>query len=120
MDLADVDKLAQDNNDVKYLPVRQNLFDRTVDSKGMKTKNSKETVRAFLSMITKQNRPKKIGLTKEQNLLESVKNHAKLREYKFTPRCVRPRLHLLNVKYDLRKIYFTITWKTMDTSTFTN
>ena len=33
MDLADVDKLAKDNNDVKYLLVRQELFDRTVDAK---------------------------------------------------------------------------------------
>ena len=59
LDLAYIDKLAKDNNGVKYLLVRQGLFDRTVDAKGMKSKDSKETVRAFLSMITKQNRPKK-------------------------------------------------------------
>ena len=58
MDLAYVDKLAKDNNGVKYLLV-QDLFDRTVDAKGMKTKDSKETVRSFLTMITKKNRPKK-------------------------------------------------------------
>ena len=52
MDLAYVDKLAKDKNGVKYLLVRQDLFDRTVDAKGMKTKDSKETVRAFLTMIT--------------------------------------------------------------------
>ena len=52
MDMAYVDKLAKDNNGVEYLLVRQDLFDRTVDAKGMKTKESKETVRAFLSMIT--------------------------------------------------------------------
>ena len=33
MDLAYVDKLAKDNNGVKYLLVRQDLFDRTVDVK---------------------------------------------------------------------------------------
>ena len=55
MDLAYVDKLSKDNNSVKYLLVRQDLFDRTVDAKGMKTKDSKETVRAFLTMITKKN-----------------------------------------------------------------
>ena len=60
MDLAFVDKLAKDNNGVKFLLVRQNLFDRTVDAKGMKTKDSKETVRTFSKMITKKNRPKKI------------------------------------------------------------
>ena len=44
MDLAYVDKLAKDNYGVKYLLVGQDLFDRTVDAKGMKTKDSKETV----------------------------------------------------------------------------
>ena len=43
MDLAYVDKLAKDNNGVKYLLVRQDLLDRTVNAKGMKTKDSKET-----------------------------------------------------------------------------
>ena len=58
MDLAYVDKLAKDKNGVEYLLVRHDLFDRTVDAKGMKTKDSKVTVRAFLIMITKENRPK--------------------------------------------------------------
>ena len=84
MDLAYVDKLAEDNNSVKYLLVRQDLFDKTVDAKAMKTKDSKETFRAFLTMITQKNRPKKIGLTREQNLLERLKNYAKLKEYKGT------------------------------------
>ena len=64
MDLAYVDKLTKDNNGVKYLLVRQDLFDRTVDAKVMKTKDSKETVRAFLIMITKKNQPKKIWVEK--------------------------------------------------------
>ena len=84
MDLAYIDKLAKDNNGVKYLLVRQDLFDRTVDAKGMERKDSKETVRAFFTTITKKNRPKKVGLTREQYLLESLKNYAKLKEYKFT------------------------------------
>ena len=73
MDLAYVDKLAKDINGVKYLLVRQDLFNRTVVAKGRKTKDSKETVRAFLTLITLKNCLKKFGLTKEQNLLESVK-----------------------------------------------
>ena len=40
MDLAYVDKLAKENNGVKYLLVGQDLFDRTVNAKGMKTKDS--------------------------------------------------------------------------------
>ena len=87
MDLAYVYKLGKDNICVKYVQVRQDLFDRTVDAKRMKTKDSKETVRAFF-LITKKNRLKKIGLTREQNLLESyanyAKNYAKLKQYKFT------------------------------------
>ena len=38
MDLAYVDKLAKDNNGVQYLLFRQDLFDRTVDAKGMEKK----------------------------------------------------------------------------------
>ena len=63
-DLVYVDKVAKENTDVKYLLVRQDLFDRTVNGKGMKTKDSQETVKAFSSMITKRNRPKKIWVDK--------------------------------------------------------
>ena len=64
MDLAYVDKLAKENNGVKYLLVRQDLFDRTVNAKGMKRKDSQESVKAFSTMITKRNRPKKIWVDK--------------------------------------------------------
>ena len=64
MDLAYVDKLAKENNGVKYLLIRQDLFDRTVNAEGIKTKDSQETVKAFSSMITKRNRPKKIWVDK--------------------------------------------------------
>ena len=40
MDLAYVDELARSNNGVKYLLGRQDLFDRAVDAKRMKTKDS--------------------------------------------------------------------------------
>ena len=61
MDLAYVDKLAKNNNGVKCLLVRQDLFDRTLDANRMKTKGSKETVRAFLTMILQRNFPKNLG-----------------------------------------------------------
>ena len=54
MDLAYIDKLAKDNNGVKYLLVRRDLFDRNLNAKRMKRKDSKETVRAFSTMITKK------------------------------------------------------------------
>ena len=60
MDMAYDDKLAKDKNGVKYLLVRQDLFARTLDAKRIKAKESKETVRAFSTMITKNNRPTKI------------------------------------------------------------
>ena len=83
MDLDCVDKLAKDNNGVKCLLVRQDVFDRTVDARGMKTKDSNETVRAILSLIQKRIHPEKFG--SKQILLDSLKNFAKLKEYKFTP-----------------------------------
>ena len=64
MDLAYHEKLAKNNNGVKYLLFRQDLFDRTVNDKGMKTKDSQEIVKALSSMITKKNRPKKIWVDK--------------------------------------------------------
>ena len=73
MDLAYVDELAKENNGVKYLLVRQDLFDRTVNAKGMITKDSQETVKTFSSMITKKNRPKKIWLDKRTELAGAFK-----------------------------------------------
>ena len=84
MNLANVDKLAKDNNGVKYLRVRQDLFDRTVEAKGMKTKDSKETVPAFLTMFTINNRPKIIWVDEGTDFAGDFKNYAKLKKYKFT------------------------------------
>ena len=51
-------------NGVKYLLFRQDLFDRTLNAKGMKTKDPQETVKAFSSKTTKRNRPKKVWVDK--------------------------------------------------------
>ena len=77
MDLPYVHKLAKDDNGVKYLLAREDLFDRTVDAKGMKTKDSKEIVRAFLSMITEKNHPKKIWVGKGTEFAGECKNLCK-------------------------------------------
>ena len=61
MDFAYVDKLAKENNGVKYLLLRQDLFDRTANATGMKTKDSQETVKTFSSMITKKSTEKDLG-----------------------------------------------------------
>ena len=82
--LAYLDKLAKDNNGVKYLLVHQDLFDRNVDAKGMKTKDSKETVRAFLTRITKKNRSQKFCVDNGTEFAGEFKNYAKLKESKLT------------------------------------
>ena len=84
MDLAYVDKLTKENNGVKYLLVRQDLFDRTVNAKGMKTKDSQETVKAFSSMITKRNRPKQIWVDKGTEFAGAFKKFCVAEGYKFT------------------------------------
>ena len=64
MDLAKVDKLAKENNGLKYLLVLQVLFGRTEIAEEMKTKDSQEAEKAFSSMITKKNQQKKICVDK--------------------------------------------------------
>ena len=83
-DLAYVDKLAKGNNDVKYLLVRQDLFDRTVNAKGMKTKDPQETVKPFSSMVTKRNRPKKIWVDKGTEFAGAFKKFCTAEGKKFT------------------------------------
>ena len=75
MDLAYVDKLAKENKGVKFLLVRQDLFDRTVNAKGMKTKDFHETAKAFSSMITKKSRPKKIWVEKGTEFARTFKKN---------------------------------------------
>ena len=48
MDLAYIDKLAKDNNGVKYLLVRQDVFDGNVHAKKMKAKDCKRFVHVWL------------------------------------------------------------------------
>ena len=74
MDLAYVDKLARDNNGLNYLLVRQDLFDKTLDAKGMKTKDSKEEVKTYSKLITKKNRPKKIWVDQGTEFAREFKN----------------------------------------------
>ena len=84
MDLAYVDKLAKQNNGVKYLLVCPVLFDRTGNANGMKTKDSQETVKAFSSMITRRIRPKKIWFDKGTENAGAFKKFCAAQGYKFT------------------------------------
>ena len=113
MDLAYVDKLAKENNGVKYLLVRQDLFDRTVNAKGMKKKDSQETVKAFSSMITEKNRPKKIWVDKGTEFAaafkklcaaEGIQVYSTKSETKvaFAERTIRP---LKNILYRYMEVF---------------
>ena len=66
VDLAFVDKLAKEKNCVKFLLVRQILFDRLGVAKVMKTNDSKVNVRAFPAMIKTKNVPRRIKLTRDR------------------------------------------------------
>ena len=113
MDLAFVDKLAKENNGVKYLLVRQDMFDRTVDAKGMKTKDSKGTAKFFSKMVTKKNRPKKIwvdqgtefaGDSKKFSVAEGIHVYSTMSETKatFAERTIRS---LKNILYRYMEEY---------------
>ena len=64
MNLAYVDKLAEDNNGVKYLLVRQDLFDRTVDAKSKKNKSFQGKRFVHFCLRLQKNRPKKFWVDK--------------------------------------------------------
>ena len=122
MDRACVDKLAKENNSVKYLLVHRDLFDRKVKANGMKTKGSRKIVKTFSSMIDPCKRidRKRFGLTSGPNLLERFKIFVLQRGYKFTLLWMRLRRLLMNVQNDHWKTFFTVTWKIMHTSIHTN
>ena len=59
MELAYVDKLSKADRGIRYLLVHQDVFEKTIDNIGLKTKASNEVLRAFAQMITKQKRLQK-------------------------------------------------------------
>ena len=75
--MAYVDDIAKDNNGVKYLPVLRDLFDRTAEVKGMKTKDSKEKVCSFSTTIAKKNQTGKIWVVKRRKIAGEFKNLSK-------------------------------------------
>ena len=107
-------------NVAKYLLVRQDLFDRTVDAKILKTKDSKETIRAFLTTITEKIRPKKIWVDKGTEFAGGFKKLCKAEEIQIysTTSEIKPAF-AKRTKRSL-KINFKITCKIMDTKSFTN
>ena len=82
MYLAYVDKIAKDDTGAKYLLVRQDLFDRVVDAKAMKTKDSETSIFDYDYKI--ESTQENLGRQEVKNCWESLKNYAKLKEDKFT------------------------------------
>ena len=76
--------MPKENAGVKFRLFRQDLFDRRVDAKLMKSNDSKETVRAFSTMITKMNCSKKSMVDKERKLPQSFKQTVMFIESKIT------------------------------------
>ena len=54
MDVACINKLAEDNRGTKNSLVRRDVFDRTIDVRGMETKDPQGALRDFAQMITKK------------------------------------------------------------------
>ena len=73
MHFAYVDKFAKEKNGVMYWIFRQDLFDRSVNAKGMKTKDSQEIVKDFPSMITKKSRPRKFWVDRGTEIAGALK-----------------------------------------------
>ena len=84
MDLVFADKLACQNNGVKYLLVAVDIFSRFVRVQLMKTKYAKDTLQAFRKMISRKKFLKNFGYIKEQNMGELLKNFARRKTLKFT------------------------------------
>ena len=61
LDMEYAAEKAKKNTGVLYPLDCQDWFDRTVDAKRIKTKNSKQTVRAFQFMITRRIGSEKLG-----------------------------------------------------------
>ena len=64
MDLAFVDKLASQNNGVKYLLVAVDVFLRFIRVQTLKTKYAKDALQAFKKMISRKNTPEKLCIDK--------------------------------------------------------
>ena len=117
--LAYVDKLAKDNNGVKYLLVLKDLFERTVDAKGMKTKDSKETVKTISKMITRKNRRKTIWVDQGTQFVGELKKFCSAEGIDiYSTMSVRRKQHLQNVQYAHSKTFCIATWRIMGTSIF--
>ena len=95
------------------------MFDRTVDAEKMNTKQSRDNVHAFLTMFTKTNRPKKIRVNKATEFTGGFEKLRKSEGKQFYSTMSETMAAFAERTRRPLKIYITVTWKTMETSTFT-
>ena len=85
-----------------------------------KQKNSRETVRAILIMITKKNSPVKISVEKGTEFAGDTKKNWKAEGIQFYSTLSETEAGIAERRTCSSKKYFTVTWKIMDTNEFTN
>ena len=73
MDLAFVDKLAGQNNGVKYFFVSVDIFSRFFRVQTMNTKYAKDTLQAFGKLFLDKTLLKNFGVIKEQTVKKFCK-----------------------------------------------
>ena len=110
VDVAYMDKVAQHNNDVKYLLVAVVVLSRYLRVQPMKALYSKDAVEAFKKMI-KRKKPEKNGQTKDQSSKEISKNFVKRKEFIYIQQKAKPSQHLQRGTFDRLKTSFTNIWK---------
>ena len=118
MDLAYVDKLAKNKNGVNFLPARQDWFHRTADAKGMKTKDSKETVKTFSKMITQKNRPTKNWVHQETENAAEFKKICSAEGIQIISTMSGQKRHLQNVQYAQSSTFCIASWRIVGTNKF--
>ena len=79
-----MDKLASQNNGVKYLLVAVDVFSRFVRVQTMKTNYAKDTLQAFKKMISQKNTPEKLWVDKGTEYGRTFNNFWKEKTLKFT------------------------------------
>ena len=83
MNLAFVDKLASQNNGVKFLLVAVYSFSRFVRNQTLEN-YAKDTLQAFRKMISRQNAPEKFRVDKGTDYGGNLKILARRKTLKFT------------------------------------
>ena len=106
MELAFVDKLASQNNGVKYLLVAEDIFSRFARVQTMKTKYAKHTLKAFRKMISRKNTPEKLWVDKRTEYGGTFKKFCQEKDIEvystmsetkaaFAERAIQPLKHLI-------------------------